>query len=442
MVMSTEAPGPRGLPWLGSPWMIGRNPLQNLPRLVREYGDVVRVQVAGREVYFVAHPDDVEMVLQRYARQTIKDDVTRELSEVLGNGLLTSEGAFWKRQRRSIAPAFRPRQVAGYADEMVDLAHQHLDSLPEGRRDFHHTTTGLTLDILVRTVFGEDPGDVSDRVGELTHELMAAFVTEQRTGWRFLPDWIPAEHRRRVDAARNELDAMILGFVERARKRDGNDLLCALIAARDEDGQGMTDIELRDELITLMLAGHETTAISLAMAAWLLAEHPELQQRARDEVDQVLKGARPTMASVRALPFLSAVIDETLRLYPPAWAIARQTTEPLVVGGCEIDKDARLIMSPWLTHRDPRFWVGPTRFRPDRWLNGETEGLPRMAWMPYGGGRRICVGNHFAKMEMVLVLAVLLQQRTLQTAPGFEPELLPAVTLRPTNGIELILRRR
>jgi cytochrome P450 len=431
-------PGPRPLPFIGSPWAITGDPLAKLSRLQRQYGDLTAFWIGRQHVVVVADPDRIEDILVKRRTATIKDPVTRELSSVLGNGLVTSDGAHWKRQRKAIAPSFTPRQLASYAEAMVRSADECLP--PVGPRDVHEDMSRTTLHIVIRTIFGAEPSGEAGEVGPLVERMMEAFVTEQRTAWRFVPKVVPGRHRREVAQARQALDALIYRLIDRARTSEGSDaLLHRLIAACDDQGMGMTDEELRDELLTLFLAGHETTSLLLSFTLWMLAEHPEVQERLHDELDRVLGSDVPGPDILRQLPFMDAVLDETLRLYPPVWAIARELVEPLDLGPATLEVGAKVVISMWMLHRDPRFWIGPERFRPDRWRNGETDDLHRMAFLPFSDGARVCVGNHFAKMEAGIVLARVLQQRGVAPVPGYAPDFVASVTLRPRNGVHVRL---
>lgn len=442
MVAAPE--GPRGLPVVGALPDLARDALGFLDAMSRTYGDLVPFRVGRRRAWLVTHPDQVEELLLTHRDDLEKDTITHELSAVLGQGLLTNEGASWKRQRRIIAPSFTPRHLAAYGEAMVQSTVEQLPAL-RGPRDVHEDFTKITLHIVLRTLFGAEPDGESAEVGEVLERLMASFEVENRTLWRLVPDWVPGAHRRQVDRAREELDAIIYGLLRRARAEgtEGRvDLLARLLEARDDDGTGMSDEQLRDELLTLFLAGHETTALALSYTTWLLAEHPEVLADVHAELDEVLEGAAPTAADVRRLPLLEAVVKEGLRLYPPAWAAGRQAVRDLRLGGVTVPAGDQLTLSPWVMHRDPRWWVGPTRFRPARWRNGETADLPRFAYMPFGGGPRVCVGQHFATMELVLVLATMLQARTVSPLPGYRPELFPAVTLRSRNGVHVVMHNR
>ncbi len=431
--------GPRGVPVMGALPMIARDTLGFFERMARDYGDVVPFWVGPRRTWFINQPDRIEEVLVRNKDKLEKDIVTHELSSVLGEGLLTSEGETWKRHRRLIAPSFTPRHIAAYGDAMVRSTLEALPP-PQVARDVHDDFTRITLHIVLRTLFGMEPDGQAGKVGRILDGLMASFEVENRTAWRLVPEWVPGRHRREVDRLRGELDAIVYGLIAAARRdadAERNDLMSQLILARDEEGHAMSDEQLRDEVLTLFLAGHETTALGLSYATWLLAEHPEHQARLRQELDTVAQGGALTSKMLRQLPFLDAVVKESLRLYPPAWAMGRQVVEPFLIDGDELAVGDQIVVSPWVLHRDARWWTGPERFRPDRWLNGETDCLPRFAYAPFGAGPRVCVGQHFAQLELTLVLGTFLQHRTVVAARGYRPELFPAVTLRARNGVHV-----
>lgn len=437
MVATTpRMPGPTTLPVLGNFWNLRRDPRINLTLLAQRYGDRVQLWVAGHRFVVLSHPDDIEDLLVRLKDHSVKDNITRRLDVVLGQGLLTGEGEHWRTQRRRIAPSFQLRHLGTYVAAMVRSTVEQLPAA--GPLDVHALTTQITLDIVVRTLFGAEPGDEAGRVGPLLKRLMAAFETEQRSLWRVLPPWVPGRHRVDVWDGTKTLDALLMDLVRRARQQTGGDsLLARLLAATDDAGNGMSDRELRDELVTLFLAGHETTSIALTMALYLLAEHPEHQQAVRDEVHAVAGDAPLTLEHTRALKFTEAVLNETMRLYPPAWAIGREMTADVEIRGHRVAAGTQMVASQWVVHHDPRWWVGPQWFRPQRWLNGETEGLPRLAFFPFGGGPRVCVGQHFAMLEATVVLAELVRARAFVSTRGPAPELVTAVTLRPRTGVFL-----
>ena len=437
----TVLPGPVGLPVVGSLLEIDGDPLTFMTHVARTFGDVARFKVGGSTFVQVSHPALAEELLVGHSQDTTKDRITRGLDGVLGKGLLTDEGPHWRAQRKRIAPSFQPRHLAGYGAAMVRSANEHL---PDGAVDVHQTMTTITLAIVERTLFGCEPGGQASEVGRILEVLMHAFEKDQRTIWRVVPPWVPGTHRVAVRAQTRRLDEILADLVARARAAgvDRDDLLGRLMAARDDDGAPMTDLELRDELVTLFLAGHETTALALSYAVWLLAEHPEIQEAVHAELDSALPSGEATPADLRRLPLLDAVLREALRLYPPAWAVGREVVTPFSLGGHPLPVGAQVTVAPWVLHRDPRFWVGADRFRPQRWLRGEARDLPKLAWMPFGAGPRVCVGNHFAMMEAGLVLTTLLRARRFTTVDGYQPDLVSAVTLRPRNGVHVVAHAR
>jgi cytochrome P450 len=431
-------PGPTGLPSLHQVRRWRRDPLGFFAALAREHGDLVWLRLA--RLWLVSDPALVEQILVQQRDEFVKDRVTASLSSLLGNGLLTAEGETWRRDRKLCAPSFQPRHLAVYGDTMVDAAMQHLPA--PGERDVTEDMAALALDVVLRTLFGTDAADQerAGRVGQVLGELMAVFVREQRTLWRFAPAWVPGAHRKLARTHTAELHALVLQLVEERRRRPpGDDLLSRLLEARDEDGAGMDDAQIRDQAVTLFLAGHETTALALSYALYLLARHPDAQDAVRDEVSAL--GRLPGAADLAALPWTAAVVQETLRLYPPAWAFGREPVRDVTLGGQRIAAGEHVIAMPWILHRDPRWWHLPERFRPERWRPGadgappEVAGLPRFAYAPFGGGPRVCIGNHFATMEAILALAALVRHRRFRPVPGFAPDLVPAVTLRARSGV-------
>lgn len=425
-------PGPGVVRVLSNLLLRGDDPLGNLERMQAAWGDVLTFRVAADRVVLLSHPDDVEAVLVGGKDAVAKDRVTRTLSSVMGEGLLTAEGDLWKRHRKLLAPSFAPRQVAAYGDVMVARTRARLPA--PGEVEIHHLMGELALDIVVRTLFGSEPSAEVDRVHPAIEKLMRIFEVENRSVWRFVPEWVPGPHRR--DAARWTAELQdVLGVVV-ARRRAGEpgpDLLWRMLEARDEAG-GLSDRELMDEAITVFLAGHETTAITLSFALWLLAGHPEAQERARAEA--LALGAEATTADVPRLSWITACVKEAMRLYPPAWAVAREIKSPLTVSGYELPVGAQVVLSPWIVHRDPRWWVEPLAYRPERFV-APSEPLHRFSFFPFGGGPRVCIGNHFAMLEATLALATLLRHRRFTRVDDTLPALLPAVTLRPRSGLHL-----
>lgn len=435
-------PGPRGLPFIGVAVGFSADPLERMMEWSRTYGDIVHWRVPRAHLYLVAHPDDIATVLVGDHAQYMKDDLTHELSRFVGRGLLTSEGSFWRRQRRIAAPSFQPRHIAGFADTMVARTREAIDRWPPvSHRDVHADMMRLTLDIVLDTLFGSAQVPNQAEVGEIVGLLMAGFQSNYLTWRRMLPNWVSRESFATIDRARGRLDEILYGIIRtrRAEARDLDDVLGRLLAAQDDDGSRMTDLQLRDEVATLFLAGHETTALALSFALDLLARHPEAAATLRAEVDRVLGTRTARLDDVPALVYADAVMRESMRLYPPAYAIGREALVEREIAGWVIPRGAQVLVPQWVVHRDARWFEDPEAFRPERWLGNLAERLPRFAYFPFGGGMRVCVGNHFAMLEAVLALATIAQHVRVRPDGEHHVELSPSVTLRPKAGVRLIV---
>jgi cytochrome P450 len=420
------------------------NPLQMI-RDVASYGDVSYVRIGITHTYFVNHPALIEEVLLGRHRDVVKDIATRTLIPLVGLGLLTSDGEPWRKQRKLAAPPLQPKRIASYADTMVECAQRMAASFRDCEvREISEDMSKITLDIVGRTLLGFDPRREAEQIGRILDDGMRYFDLEMRTPLGMLPAHILTPTRRKVREGRQELEALLLRIIARCRRdetQSADHLLARLVHARDEDGEAMSDRQLIDEAVTMLMAGHETTALALTYALYLLSEHPAALARARAEVEEQLAGAPATLADVPKLRFIDAVIRETLRLYPPAYAIGREVAQPIELGGFEIPRRAQLYMAQCVVHRDPRYFADPNDFKPERWFDPKVEQLPRFAYFPFGGGPRVCIGNHFALLEATLVLTTLLQTVELQTVPGFQFGVEPSITLRPKNGLRMLVRR-
>lgn len=409
---------------------MAREPLAFLTRISKQHGDVVRFRLLTHEVYLFNHPDAIEELVIGHKDLLIKDWLTRELSLVLGNGLLLSQGALWKRQRKMIQPGFHRDRIAKYADVMVRYTERSLENWIDGEvRDLHLDLMHLTLDIVAQTLFGVEVGDYSKRLEEASAVLSARFAGVEGV----LPISLPLPVNRRAKQAIAVLDEITYGIIrERRASGDTGDLISMMLGAGDMD-----DRQLRDEAITLLVAGHETTAVSLGWTLYLLSRHPEIAAKLRAEVDEVLGGRSATSDDVPKLRFTDWCVRESMRLYPPAWAIGREALEPIQIAGVPLKKGAQIWAAQWVVHRDPRWFPNPTAFKPDRWDNAS---VPKHAYFPFGGGPRICIGNAFAMMEMVLLLATMSQRFTFESET--DVAIAPSVTLRPKGGLPLRVRRR
>jgi cytochrome P450 len=410
-------------------------------RCAREYGDCVLLRLGLTPAYLLFHPDLIEQVL--LSRNFIKHYALRMNRRLLGEGLLSSEGDFWLRQRRLIQPAFLRERIAGYAAAMVEQAERLADSWAHGQtRDVYADMRQLTLQIAARTLFGADATGQGPVVHQALKAVMDSFNSRLFSVLR-LPESFPTPGNLRARRAIRRLDAILYGIIDQARAggpRD--DLLSILLHARDEqDGTGMTDRQLRDEAMTLFLAGHDTTALALTWGWYLLAQHPEVVAELEAELRTVLGGRAPSAADLPRLRYAEMVVQEVMRLYPPAYTVGRQAVEACEVGGYHLRAGASVLMPQWVVHRDPRFWDDPERFHPGRWADGLARRLPRYAYFPFGGGPRLCIGNTFAMMEAVLVLATLARRYRMRLVPGPPVRPKPRLTLAPERGIEVVLEK-
>jgi cytochrome P450 len=420
--------------------------LEGLTFIHRTYGPFVQTRLP-LELYFVADPACIEEVLVKKPESFRKDRTSRLLSRVVGNGLLVNEGDSWRRQRRLLQPAFHHRQLQSYATVMTGAIAQAAASWKPGEvRNVHEDMMAVTLNIVARTLFGADVSADASHIGQIISELMEQFGRILGLVARFQPPaWVPTRTNRQFQASARKVDRVILQIIDARRKQgdaSADDLLSLLIRARDEDGRAMTDAQVRDEAVTLFLAGHETTALALTYSLYLLAAHPSCQDRLADELAQVLGGRPAGLADLESLEYTDAVVLEAMRLYPPAWVMARQALTDVEIGGYRFSPGAEFVMSPWVLHRDPRNFEAPEAFRPERWQDDLAQRLPRFAYFPFGGGPRVCIGNRFAMMEAKLVLANALQRFRFEVTPQTELTLLPSVTLRPRHGLRLRLTVR
>lgn len=416
----------------------------------RSLGDVVVSEVGGQQMWQLYLPRLIERVLVTNASNYNKATKGyRAMRVALGQGLVTSEGDLWKRQRRIANPAFRRKTIAAMADTMsecaVDLADDWATSAGGPSRDIAQDMTELTLRIACRTFFSVDVnGPEAHAIGDATAAVVKQFIFHMAFPVS-RPELLPTPGNLRYWRALRTLDETVYGLVaaRRASSERPHDLLSLFLeAVDDEDGTSMSDEQLRDELVTMMAAGHETTANGLAFTLMLLAQNPDQAARLQAELDEVLGGRPPTGADLRNLPFLDRVFAEGIRLYPPAWVHARCAVEDDFVEGLTIPKGSFTMLPQWAVHRDPRWWDAPERFDPDRFLPERSEGRPKFAYFPFSGGQRKCIGDHFAKMEAALILGTLVQRFDLRMDESHAVELDPGVTLRPKHGIKLFLTER
>lgn len=420
-----------------------RDPLAFLMRTARQYGDVVYITVPTFAFYLISHPADIEKVLVGDYRYFVKGKVVRSSLAGLGEGLLTSEGEFWLRQRRLMQPAFHRARVATYGQQMVAATERMLGGWQLGQTlDVQAAMMALTLEIVAEALFSAAMANAAQRVGQAIEAVLEFFTS--RRALVLIPESWPTPRNRRNRAANETLDSIVYDIIRqrKAMGGDNGDLLSMLLAARDDDGGMMSDKQLRDEVMTLFLAGHETTAVTLTWALYLLAKHPAATANLDAELHAVLGGRPPTLADLPNLPYTAAVIDETLRLYPPAWRIGRETAQDVELGGYLIPKGSVVGLSQWVVQRDPRWFLQPNQFIPDRWLGGLAKRIPKYAYFPFGGGQRICIGQQFALMEANLVLATIVQRFRLHLTTAQDVAPWPSVTLRPRGGVQMRVENR
>lgn len=414
-------------------------------RAFQQYGDLHMWQMGDVKQYMVIHPDHLYQVLVAQAHKFHKNadytDPQRGLARFLGSSLLTSDGEFWKRQRKLMQPAFHHKRIEGYAQHMVEATAETLSHWHDGALlDIDHEMMALTLRVVVRSLFETDAGEDTQKISEAMDTIQAFTGTP-----RLLPTWIPTPLEMRTRRAVKLLDEVIYRLIQkrRADTRAHTDLLSMLIEAQDENGERMSDKQIRDELVTLYLAGHETTANTLNWTFYLLSQNPHIEARLHEELDRVLGGRAPVLADLKSLPYTEQVIKESMRLFPPAFVVSREAIEDVTLGEHTIPKGAVVVLWTYFTHRDPRWWGEDAgQFKPERFAPESEKAQVRYSYLPFGAGPRICIGNMFALTEAQLMLASIAQQYRLRLKPGHEVKPDPKLTLRPKGGLPMALEKR
>jgi cytochrome P450 len=423
-----------------------RDSLGFLTQLARRHGDLAHFKVGPQDFFLASHPDYIKDILVLRQGQFIKSRGVQRTKKFLGEGLLTSEGETHLRQRRMAQPAFHKERIATYAQAMIECAAEARERWTPGEQfDVSREMMRLTLEIVARTLFGSQ---VEGEAGEIDRALTYIISKFNRLLLPFSEylDKLPLPSNRRMQHAAARLDATIYRMIEerRASGEDRGDLLSMLLAARDVegDGTGMSDRQLRDESMTIFLAGHETTANALTWTWYLLSQNPDVETRLHAEIDEVLGGELPTPADYPRLRYAEKVLAESMRLYPPAWTIGRQTLQKFPVGRYVIPAKSMVLMSQWVVHRDPRFYPEPDRFDPERWTPEARAARPKFSYFPFGGGARVCIGEGFAWTEGVLVLATLVQRWRFRLSPDARVVPQALITLRPRYGMPMIAESR
>jgi cytochrome P450 len=439
-------PGPRRSPLSAVVYFPGRDPLAFFSGLVRKYGDLVHLFLAREHLYVVNHPAAVRDILVTNQRSFKKGRGLEGAKRLLGDGLLTSEGQTHLRQRRLIQPAFHRERLQSYAATMTGHASRLRDRWTDGMTvDASHEMMRLTLGIVGETLFGTDVEAHAPDVGRALTAVMQTFWMTMLPFFDNL-EKLPIPALARGRRARADLDRIIYAMIAERRRHpaDRGDLLSMLLMAQDVegDGSGMTDLQVRDEAMTIFLAGHETTANALTWTWYLLGEHPAVEARMHEEIDRVLGGRLPTMEDVPRLPFVEQVVTEAMRLYPPAWIIGRRALVPYEIDGYLAPARSIFVFSPYIVQRDARWYSEPQRFAPERWTAEFKAALPPFAYMPFGGGQRRCIGDQFAWTELSLVLATIAQRWKLRLVPGHPVAPQALVTLRLKHGLKMTVHKR
>ncbi len=446
--MVSFPPGPRGYPIIGVLPQLRSDPVRTFLEAADRFGDIAYLKAGPYHGFLLSNPADIKHVLQDNARNYHKSPLYDRLRDGIGNGLLTSEDSFWLRQRRLAQPAFHHQRLIAMADAMVTCTEQMLErwekTAASGETvDLVAEMMGLTQSIIVRTMFSTDLGATAEVVNR-TWPIINRRIGE--TFWSTkLETKLPLPANRRLSSALRELETVVYRIIadRRRTRRDEADLLSMFLSARDDEtGTGMTDKQLRDEVMTMLLAGHETTSLALSWTYYLLSQHPEVERRMTDEVDRVIGRARPGFGYVEQLAYTRQAIEESLRLYPPAWGFSRLAMGDDEIGGYRVPKGSIVFVIPFVIHRRPTLWPDPERFDPDRFAGDREAARPRFAYIPFGGGPRRCIGNQFAMLEAQLIVAAIAQRFRIELVPGqtIRPE--PLITLRPTPGIRARVRKR
>lgn len=441
-------PGPKRKFYGANLFVYRRNPLAFLEAVAHEYGDIAYFKFGPQDVFFLNHPDYIRDVLVTHHQNFVKGLALQRSKRLLGEGLLTSEGDFHRRQRRLAQPAFHRQRIAGYGAIMTEYAARTRERWRDGEAlDVSQEMMRLTLGIVGKTLFDTDVESETQEVSEALTAIMEMFNSLVLPFFELL-ERLPLPQNRRFKRARERLDTIIYRMIDERRRsgEDHGDLLSMLLSARDEEvGDGadrMSNTEVRDEALTILLAGHETTANALTWTWYLLSQHPDIEAKLHAELDAVLGSRLPALADVGQLSYTEMVLAESMRLYPPAWALGRMAINDYEVGGYVAPAGSLVLVSQYVMHRDGRYFPEPQRFDPERWTPSAREARPQFSYFPFGGGPRRCIGEAFAWMEGMLLIATLAQQWRLRLVPGYPVALHPVITLRPKHGMRMTVSKR
>jgi cytochrome P450 len=438
--MPQRPPGPDGLPVLGSTLSFLNDPFEAYERWAAEYGDVVATDIGPRTFVMVAHPDPIEEVLVTEQDQFVKGDFQRsQLGDIVGDGLLLSEGEFWQAQRERLSPAFFLDRIAEYGETMVGETRTRAEWDSGETIVLNDELQQLSLAIMARTLFGfeisEAEGTFADTARTISERFNLAHLST------YLPEWVPTRRNRRYRRALSDLDTVIYRLIDqrRAASETPDDLLDILVAAADDPSTDIDDESLRDEIATVILGGHDTASLAMTYTLYAVATHPAVEERVLEEIDETLADSDPTVDDLGSLPYLDAVVREAMRLYPPAYTLFREPTSAVELEGYTIPEGATVTIPQWIVHRDGRWYDEPTTFDPDRWIDGPERA--EYAYFPFGGGKRQCIGMRYGRMETKLVVATLLQHYRFESAID-DLDFSAALTLQPAEDVSMTVRKR
>ncbi|MBW4607919.1 MAG: cytochrome P450 [Hassallia sp. WJT32-NPBG1] len=447
-ISAKKAPGPKGNILLGSIPDFVHDPIGTLLKTREQFGDVIELRFGWKPTYVVCHPDGVKQVLQDNQQNYCKGEDYQKMA-FLGQGLVTSDGELWRRQRHVMQPAFHRQRVISFAKTMTDataemLQEWQLKFLQGEPLNVAAEMVRLTLRIACQTLFSTDVRDKTDAVGQAI--ITAADYEKQRV-YKLINilQWLPTPQNLRYKQAVRFLDEVVLGIVEERRRlgEDKGDLLSMLLEALDEEtGKRISDQQVRDEMVTLFFAGHDTPANALSWTWYLLSKYPEVERKLHAEVVEVLGGRTPTFEDLPNLKYTTMVIEEAMRLYPPAWLISRTAIANDEIGGYHIPAGSIIQLAPYVTHRHPDFWENPEGFNPERFSPERSANRPRYAYFPFSGGQRGCIGAAFGIMEVKLIVAMVVQAYRLHLVSSHPVELAPSITLRPKHGLLMTLHKQ
>ncbi|WP_273837515.1 cytochrome P450 [Halococcus sp. PRR34] len=445
--MSTSPPGPQDLPLLGNTHRYSRDPFSFIETLTRSYNGLSTFTLGTEQTYLVTEPKEIERILVSEDSKFRKSQTIRSgsIDDLLGDGLLMSGGDFWQRQRQRAQPAFAPSRVMNFGEEISEYAETMLSHWNDGEVvKIDPAMARITVKVIVSVMFGTELDDqTTEKVQNNLEPLGKMF--EPKPAQFLLPEWVPTPERVEFENAVDNLEEVLDTLVYRRKgTEDGEmDLLSILLRAQS-DVDEVTEELVRDELMTMLLAGHDTTALSLTYTWYLLSQHPEIERRVHDEIDEILGNESPTASDVRDLDLTERVIQEAMRLYPPVYTIFREPTEPIQLGGYRIPKGALVMLPQWGVHRDPRWYDDPESFDPDRWTTDRASERPNYSYFPFGGGPRHCIGKHLSMLEAQIILATVAQNYRLRLAPEQSENLdfAPSLTMHPSEPIQMQVQKR